>query len=387
MLSSIGIVATSSSLTGPAAVSAGQSAVFTDTVSAHRALVSTGTVSFYDGTKLLGTAAVNSNGVATLATSGLLAGNQSITADYQGTALFIPSTSSVLHVTVGKASDSLAVSLSSTSATAGQPFTLGVTINGPAVAGTPRSGTISVDLGTKVLSSINIATTKPSSSGSYPVTVPSGLPTGSDALTVVYSGDANYAGSSKLLAPVSVVAAAASGVSSSGGSVTISTGNINGGNTSSTGGTITTGGNTLSGGSVSGGVLTVTGPGSSGLIQGSGGSVTLSAGNMFTGGAGPIQGGLSMSNIGSSAGGLLTNGNTLNLAGVNTFTGSGTISVGTLSIGTLNLVGSGPLATISNGTSNLALVSATGEPLTLVLLTGSNTVNDQAILNLTGSGS
>jgi len=61
----------------------------------------TGTVSFYDGSVLLGTSAV-SNGVATLITTMLIAGTHSITAVYNGDATYASSQSSPAAVTVAK---------------------------------------------------------------------------------------------------------------------------------------------------------------------------------------------------------------------------------------------------------------------------------------------
>ena len=59
-----------------------------------------GTVSFYSGTTLLGTGTLNASGVATLTTSSLVVGSDSITAAYAGNAGFAASTSSALSLTV-----------------------------------------------------------------------------------------------------------------------------------------------------------------------------------------------------------------------------------------------------------------------------------------------
>ena len=53
-------------------------------------------MSFYNGATLLGTAAVNSSGVATFSTNGLPSGADGITAIYSGNAAFINSTSAPL---------------------------------------------------------------------------------------------------------------------------------------------------------------------------------------------------------------------------------------------------------------------------------------------------
>ena len=61
----------------------------------------TGTVSFYDGSVLLGTGAV-SNGVATLTTTTLIAGTHTVTAVYNGDATYASSQSGPATVTVSK---------------------------------------------------------------------------------------------------------------------------------------------------------------------------------------------------------------------------------------------------------------------------------------------
>jgi hypothetical protein len=77
----------------------GQAVTFTATVIAQRGFdkgTPTGTVSFYDGTTNIGNSNLNS-GVATLTTSTLSVGTQSMTATYNGDANFATSTSPVLH--------------------------------------------------------------------------------------------------------------------------------------------------------------------------------------------------------------------------------------------------------------------------------------------------
>ena len=63
----------------------------------------------------------------------------------------------------------------------------------------PRTGTLSLVEAGNTLASVNVATTTPSSSGYYALTVAAGLPAGTNNLTVVYSGDTNYATSVRLL--------------------------------------------------------------------------------------------------------------------------------------------------------------------------------------------
>jgi hypothetical protein len=82
----------------------GQSVTFTATVTAVAPVVGTptGSVSFLDGTTLLGTSTL-SGGTASLTTSGLSAGSHTITARYTGDASFSASTSAGLTQTVNAA--------------------------------------------------------------------------------------------------------------------------------------------------------------------------------------------------------------------------------------------------------------------------------------------
>jgi hypothetical protein len=73
----------------------GQTVTFTATVTAAGGLTPTGTVTFIDGSATLGTGALSSSGIATLATSALTAGNNNITAAYGGDSNFSGSTSSI----------------------------------------------------------------------------------------------------------------------------------------------------------------------------------------------------------------------------------------------------------------------------------------------------
>ena len=81
----------------PSATQYGDPVTLTATVTSG----ATGTVSFFDGSVLLGTGAV-SNGVATLTTSTLVAGTHTITAVYNGDATYASSQSAPATVTVAK---------------------------------------------------------------------------------------------------------------------------------------------------------------------------------------------------------------------------------------------------------------------------------------------
>ena len=57
-------------------------------------------MTFFDGTKQLGTGTLNGSGVATFATSTLAVGKQSITASYGGNTNYLTAKSSAIIVTV-----------------------------------------------------------------------------------------------------------------------------------------------------------------------------------------------------------------------------------------------------------------------------------------------
>jgi hypothetical protein len=80
----------------------GQSVTFTATVAASSpgTATPTGSVTFKDGTKTLGTKTLNSSGQATFSTSNLSRGSHSITVVYGGSSSFLGSTSPVLTQTV-----------------------------------------------------------------------------------------------------------------------------------------------------------------------------------------------------------------------------------------------------------------------------------------------
>ncbi len=151
----------------------------------------TGSVVFYDGTTVLGTATL-SGGKATLKTRAVFVGSQPITAVYQGDSTFAQSTSPVLTQTVSQ--DATATKLSSSAATAvyGEPVTFTATVkaNSPG-SGTPTGSATFYDgtteLGSGTLNSSGVAT--------Y-TTTPFQLSVGGgQSITAVYSGDPDFTSS------------------------------------------------------------------------------------------------------------------------------------------------------------------------------------------------
>jgi hypothetical protein len=143
-------------------------------------------VSFYNGETLLGSATVNSSGIATFITSGLPAGVLSLTAVYSGNAGFAGSTSPAVNLTV-KAVTTITLLAAPNPAIAGQSVTLTGTV-APAPTGSP-TGTVSFYNGETLL-----GTDAVNSSGVATFAI-GNLPVASNTITAVYSGNAGFAGS------------------------------------------------------------------------------------------------------------------------------------------------------------------------------------------------
>jgi hypothetical protein len=82
------------------AVAAGKPVTFTATLVGSAGAQPTGTVTFHDGTTVLGAVAVNGAGVASYTTSALPGGSNSITASYSGDRNYVAVTSTAVSVTV-----------------------------------------------------------------------------------------------------------------------------------------------------------------------------------------------------------------------------------------------------------------------------------------------
>ena len=100
LLNTGGTIMSTTSSANPS--TAGQPVTFTTTVTASISGtgVPTGSVSFYDGTNLLGTSPLNSSGQAALTTSSLTVGTHTINAHYSGDSTFNPNSAPPLTQTV-----------------------------------------------------------------------------------------------------------------------------------------------------------------------------------------------------------------------------------------------------------------------------------------------
>src|SRR5262249_74121 len=153
----------------------------------------TGSVLFMDGNNTLGSAPLNSSGVATLNVSLTTLGNNAVTAYYSGDSNFAASNAATLTQTVNKAASQVSLASSAAPSVYGQAVAFPAAISAVSPgSGTPM-GTVtfyngSVVLGTATLSSSGIATFTTKA-----------LTVGSHTIKAAYRGNGNFTGSSRSL--------------------------------------------------------------------------------------------------------------------------------------------------------------------------------------------
>jgi len=162
----------------------GQAVTFAATVSSASG-TPTGTVTFEEGSGHLGKVTL-SGGVATLTTSTLGVGTKSITAVYGGDADFSGSTSSALGQMVTAATSTVALSSSPNPSTFGQAVTFTATAASE-LSGAP-SGSVTFENGSVSLGRVKLT-------GGVATLTKSTLGVGTDSITAVYGGDADFSGS------------------------------------------------------------------------------------------------------------------------------------------------------------------------------------------------
>ena len=166
----------------------------------------TGSVSFFLGSTLLYTAPLSA-GSASFFTSNLLVGVNSLTAVYSGDADFNGSTSTPVTVSVAKANSSVSLTASPSTALIGSAVTLTAVVQS-ATAGTTTTpkGSVSLYLGSTLLSTAPVV-------GDSTRFVTMQLPAGVDSITAVYSGNADFNGSTSSIVSVTILNKANSSVS------------------------------------------------------------------------------------------------------------------------------------------------------------------------------
>jgi uncharacterized repeat protein (TIGR03803 family) len=168
----------------------GQNVTFTARVSTSGPVPPTGTVVFmwkyFTATYTIGTATLNSAGVATLTKSNLNAGSYPIMAVYRGDTNNLSSMSTLLNQTVLQTASAAAITSSANPSTVGQAVTFTAKITSPTVI---PSGPVTFKAGTTVLGTSQLSSGKA-------IFTTSTLPAGSTAMKVVYNGNSNIKGSS-----------------------------------------------------------------------------------------------------------------------------------------------------------------------------------------------
>jgi hypothetical protein len=163
----------------------------------------TGSVTFMDGTTILGTASLNSSVQATFTTSSLSVGSHSITAVYGSDANYAASTSSMLtEVVTGSATATTATTLTASPnpTTIGQSVLLTATVAETSGTGVP-TGTVTFYDGTTSLGTGTLS----SGTATYSAT---SLAVGTHSITASYGGDASNSSSTSSAVTVTVTAAA-----------------------------------------------------------------------------------------------------------------------------------------------------------------------------------
>jgi hypothetical protein len=180
-------------------VASGTSVTFTATVSKVSGTgAPTGAVSFYDGATLLGAGTLNGAGKATLTTTTLPLGPNSVTASYGGDSGDNGSVSNAVSVTVTSpvAGTATTLSASATSVVSGTPITFTATVT-PASGPVP-TGTVTFSDGATVIGSGTLT-----ASGQAVFTT-SSLAVGTHSITAAYGGSTTDTGSTSAALSVMV---------------------------------------------------------------------------------------------------------------------------------------------------------------------------------------
>ena len=177
----------------------------TATVTEGTAAVTSGSVTFYDGTTSLGVEALNASGQAQWSGTTLASGMHSLTASYAGNASFAASTSAVVPLTVVGLPSALALTSPSVSATQGLPVEFVATVTAPSGGSVPLpGGTVTFSDGS---ASLGTAAVDPTGVAIFTSTK---VPLGANVIAASYGGDATYAAASAPPVTATIKSSAAS---------------------------------------------------------------------------------------------------------------------------------------------------------------------------------
>ena len=168
----------------------GQSVTFSATVSSLIS-IPTGTITFSSGSLMLGTAALNASGVASLNAAILPVGSNVIRAVYSGDSNFLTVMDTSVTQVVTKATSQTTIT---STAVNPSPFNTAVNVNVAVTALSPANG-IPTGTVTGFYGSVTLGTATLNNGVASFVTSPTALPVGTPTITVVYGGDTNFTGS------------------------------------------------------------------------------------------------------------------------------------------------------------------------------------------------
>jgi hypothetical protein len=169
----------------------GQAITWTATVTTSGSVAPTGTVNFTWG-NTIGSATLNSSGVAKLTRANLNADFYPLTAVYSGDANNARNTSGIVNQVIQETTSSASLISSQSSSTHGEAVAFTATVTSPTVVPT---GPVTFAAGKTVLGTAQL------SNGKAKFTT-SSLPTGSNTVTATYFGDSNIAGSTATVTEV-----------------------------------------------------------------------------------------------------------------------------------------------------------------------------------------
>lgn len=196
----VNTIQTNTSLTSNAGlIYVGEPITFTATVGNTNGnqVLPGGTVTFREGSNVLGTSSVNGSGVSTFTSSSLPVSGYSVTATYNGDGQHQTSTSSSLSQSVLGIPTVVAVSASTGSTTYGNPLTLTATVTNGMASILEPTGSVTFKEGSTVLGTGTL------SSGTATWTAPS-LEVGTHSITAHYGGSLTHVANSSSSIPVVV---------------------------------------------------------------------------------------------------------------------------------------------------------------------------------------
>ncbi len=204
VVATVGTVPTTATLTvSPTNPGLGQTVTLTTKVAPQSPFTGTptGTVTFLDGTTTLGTAPLNTSGVATFTTTSLTGGTNVLEANYASDGTFSAATSPTVTVTIPQSSSTTTLTVSPNPSLLGQSTTLTATVMGVNSGVAIPTGNVEFFSGTTPLGTVAL-------SGGVATLQSDTLTLGTNSVTADYEGDVSFTASTSAAVSVQVTLAA-----------------------------------------------------------------------------------------------------------------------------------------------------------------------------------